>query len=145
MTIRPLRLLAIFFAVLCVSAVASAFPAAAQDHGAPAKNDKPVSIRLEPLTVGIQRNGVVEKHVGFTIVLEVANAAAQAKVQSVMAKVNDAFVVDINALASLPQAADTGIDPEALKRRLNISAERVLGPHVVTNIVFLRSFTRKVS
>ena len=37
------------------------------------------------------------------------------------------------------------IDPDALKRRLTVSAERVLGPNIVTNIVFLRSFTRKVS
>jgi hypothetical protein len=78
-------------------------------------------------------------------VLEVANAAAQAKVQSLQAKLTDAFVIDANALASLPTAADKGIDPEQLKRRMSASCERVLGPNIVNNIVFLRTFTRKVT
>ena len=79
------------------------------------------------------------------IVLDVSDTASQVKVQDMIPKLNDAFVMDINALANLPNAADTGIDPEALKRRLNASCVRVLGPDVVKNIEFLRSFTRKVS
>jgi hypothetical protein len=57
----------------------------------------------------------------------------------------DAFVVDINALASLPNAPDTGIDQDVFKRRLTVSCARIVGPDTVKNIVFLRSFTRKVS
>ena len=129
--------------LLCVTAApVSAF--AAEEPALPGK-DKPIGVRLDPLVVSIQRNGVVEKHIGFVIVLDVADAASQVKVQDMMPKLNDAFVMDINALASLPNAADTGIDPEALKRRLSASCARVLGPDVVKNIEFLRSFTRKVS
>ncbi|MBV8537728.1 MAG: hypothetical protein JO128_19190 [Alphaproteobacteria bacterium] len=129
--------------LLCVTAApVSAF--AAEEPALPGK-DKPIGVRLDPLVVSIQRNGVVEKHIGFVIVLDVADSAAQVKVQDMMPKLNDAFVMDINALANLPNAADAGIDPEALKRRLNASCVRVLGPDVVKNIEFLRSFTRKVS
>jgi hypothetical protein len=107
--------------------------------------DKPISVRMDPLVVSLQRNGVVEKHVGFVVVLEVANITAQARVQELTAKLTDAFVVDINALASLPNAVDNGIDAEALRRRLTVSTNRILGPDVVRNIVFLRQFTRRVT
>ncbi len=121
-------------------------PALGADQGAPAGRDKQaIQVRLDPLVVSISRNGIVEKHVGFVIVLEVADTASQVKVQDQMPKLTDAFVIDINALASLPTAPDKGIDQEALKRRLTASSARVLGPDVVKNIIFLRSFTRKVS
>ena len=107
--------------------------------------DKPISVRLDPLVVSLQRNGVVEKHVGFVVVLEVGSITAQARVQEMTAKLTDAFVVDINALASLPNAVDNGIDAEALRRRLTASSNRILGPDVVRNVTFLRQFTRRVS
>jgi len=107
--------------------------------------DKPIGVWLDPLVVGLQRNGVVEKHVGFVVVLEVGSIAAQARVQELQAKLIDSFVVDINALASLPNAVDNGIDQEALKRRLTASCNRILGPNIVRNIVFLRQFTRRVT
>ena len=132
-------------AALALFAVLAAPPVLAAEEAPIPGQDKPIGVRLDPLVVSIQRNGVVEKHIGFVIMLEVANSAAQVKVQDMMPKLNDAFVMDINALASLPRAADTGIDPDVLKRRLSASCTRVLGPDVVKNIVFLRSFTRKVS
>ncbi len=138
------RLTRLVFAVLLLAGLGIAPALAAEEAPIPGQ-DKPISVRLDPLVVSIQRNGVVEKHIGFVVVLEVANSAAQVKVQDLMPKLNDAFVTDINALASLPHAADTGIDPDQLKRRLSASCVRVLGPDVVKNIVFLRSFTRKVS
>ena len=126
-------------------AVTLALPARAADGPALPGKDKPVSVRLDPLTVSIQRNGVIERHIGFVIVLEVSDITAQALVEDRKPKLIDAFVLDINALASLPQSYDNGIDPEALKRRLKLSTNRVLGDDVVKNIVFLRTFTRKVS
>lgn len=141
MSLRVFRVL-VALALLAVVGVTSG--RAAEEAPIPGR-DKPISIRLDPLVVSIQRNGIVEKHIGFVIVLEVGNSAAQAKVQDLMPKLNDAFVTDINALASLPHAADNGIDPDALKRRLTASCTRVLGADVVKSIVFLRSFTRKVS
>lgn len=132
-------------AALLLGITAGAAPGVAAEEPALPGKDKPIGVRLDPLVVSIQRNGVVEKHIGFVIVLDVADSAAQVKVQDMMPKLNDAFVTDINALANLPNAADSGIDPEALKRRLNASCVRVLGPDVVKNIEFLRSFTRKVS
>lgn len=142
MTFRLSRRL---LAAALIAAIGVAPALAAEEAPAPGKDNKLLNVRLDPLVVSIQRNGVVEKHVGFVIVLEVADSAAQAKVQDLIPKLNDAFVMDINALASLPHAADNGIDPDALKRRLAASCTRVLGPDVVKNIVFLRSFTRKVS
>lgn len=141
MTARIFRVLA---AVLLCTVLGTTAGMAAEEAPIPGK-DKPIGVRLEPLVVSIQRNGVVEKHIGFVIVLDVADAAAQVKVQDMMPKLNDAFVTDINALANLPNAADNGIDQDALKRRLTASCTRVLGPDVVKNIEFLRSFTRKVS
>jgi hypothetical protein len=130
--------------VLCALLLGAGLPARAEEPALPGR-DKPIGIRLDPLVVSIQRNGVVEKHLGFVIVLEVATTADQVKVQDRMAKLTDAFIVDVNALANLPRAADTGIDQEQLKRRLAVSCSRVLGPDVVKNIVFLRTFTRKVT
>jgi len=135
-------------AIMSLAVVMGGGSAMAADHGAPPpapKDAKGIPIRLDPLVVSIMRNGAVEKHIGFVIVLEVPDAATQVKVQDKMAKLTDAFVMDINALASLPNAADAGIDQEILKRRLVASCARVVGPDAVKNIVFLRSFTRKVS
>jgi len=139
------RLVRVLAAVVLFCVTMGAAPALAAEEPALPGKDKPIGVRLDPLVVSIQRNGVVEKHIGFVIVLDVADSAAQVKVQDMMPKLNDAFVMDINALANLPNAADAGIDPEALKRRLSASCVRVLGPDVVKNIEFLRSFTRKVS
>ena len=139
------RLVRVLTAVVLFCVTMGAAPALAAEEPALPGKDKPIGVRLDPLVVSIQRNGVVEKHIGFVIVLDVADSAAQVKVQDMMPKLNDAFVMDINALANLPNAADAGIDPEALKRRLSASCVRVLGPDVVKNIEFLRSFTRKVS
>lgn len=132
-------------AALALLAVVGAGPAHAADEPPIPGKDKLIGVRLDPLVVSIQHDGVVEKHIGFVILLEVSDSAAQAKVQDLMPRINDAFVTDINALASLPHADENGIDPDALKRRLTASCARVLGPNVVKNIVFLRSFTRKVS
>ncbi len=137
-----LRLMILRLFLLLVLAMPVA--ASAADPALPGV-DKPISVRMDPLVVGLQRNGVVEKHVGFVVVLEVANITAQARVQELTAKLTDAFVVDINALASLPNAVDNGIDAEALKRRLTTSSNRILGPDVVRNIIFLRQFTRRVT
>lgn len=142
MSRRALTLALLWAAILGAAALLT--PGAAWAQALPGV-DKPISVRMEPLVVSLQRNGVVEKHVGFVVVLEVPSIAAQARVQDLMAKLTDAFVVDINALASLPNAVDNGIDPEALRRRLMASSNRVLGPDVVRNIVFLRQFTRRVS
>lgn len=133
----------IFLATL-LAVLALGAPAHAQEPALPGV-DKPISVRMDPLVVSLQRNGVVEKHVGFVVVLEVPSITAQTRVQDLMAKLTDAFVVDLNALASLPGAVDKGIDAEALRRRLLASSNRVLGPDVVRNIVFLRQFTRRVS
>lgn len=132
--------------IAMLAAVALHAPAYAADAppALPGK-DKPISIRLDPLTVSIQRNGVVERHIGFVVVLEVSDLGAQALIEDRKPKLIDAFVVDINALASLPTAPDNGIDQEALKRRLRASAARVIGPDIVKDIVFLRTFTRRVS
>lgn len=135
MVARFFLLLALLVAPAVVNAADPALPGV----------DKPIAVRLDPLVVSLQRNGVVEKHVGFVVLLEVANITAQARVQEMTAKLTDAFVVDINALASLPNAVDNGIDAEALKRRLTVSSNRILGPDVVRNVTFLRQFTRRVS
>jgi flagellar basal body-associated protein FliL len=140
---RRSHLLVALVALIVVSG--SAGPARAADEAPVPGKEKLIGVRLDPLVVSVQHNGVVDKHIGFVIELEVANSAAQAKVQDLMPRINDAFVTDINALASLPQADENGIDPDALKRRLMASCARVLGPDMVKNIVFLRSFTRKVS
>jgi flagellar basal body-associated protein FliL len=134
-----------FLLVSLFLAMTLALPARAADAPALPGKDKPVSVRLDPLTVSIQRNGVIERHIGFVIVLEVENITAQALIEDRKPKLIDAFVLDINALASLPSSYDNGIDPEALKRRLKLSTNRILGDGVVKNIVFLRTFTRKVS
>lgn len=138
------RVSRLLVALAVLAAAGAPLAHAAEEAPIPGK-DKLIGVRLDPLVVSIQRDGVVEKHIGFVIVLEVSDSAAQVKVQDLMPKLNDAFVFDINALASLPHAADNGIDSDALKRRLQASCARVLGPNVVKNIVFLRSFTRKVS
>ncbi len=138
-------LAALLVLLLAAPAALSIAPARAAEEPAIPGKDKPIDVRLDPLVVSIQRNGVVEKHIGFVIVLQVGDSAAQAKVQDMMPKLTDAFIVDINALASLPSASDSGIDGDALKRRMSASCTKILGPDVVKNIVFLRSFTRKVS
>jgi flagellar basal body-associated protein FliL len=138
----PLRLSTIV-AVLTLLLI-SAVHAADTPPALPGK-DKPISIRLDPLTVSIQRNGVVERHLGFVVVLEVSDLGAQAAIEDKKPKLLDAFVLDLNALASLPTAADKGIDHDALKRRLKASSARILGPNFVKEIVFLRTFTRKVA
>ncbi|MBI3708882.1 MAG: hypothetical protein HY246_14575 [Proteobacteria bacterium] len=130
-------------ALAAVAVISAAPPAVAGSKVAAAEGSN--FLRMDPLIVPIIRNGTVERHLGFVFLLELADKKFDVKVRELMPRLTNAFVSDLNALATAPRAAESGIDAATLKRRLIASCQRILGPDIVRDVLVDRSFVRSVS
>jgi hypothetical protein len=132
---RSLRILAI------LAALFAAVPALASD--APAQGDGAEKGRFvlpRMIVPAIQGDRVV-RHYALLMRLELAKPADAKRIEENLVRLQNAFIVDLNDVAS----TGDGFDQERAKRRLIASAARVLGdPHVVENVVFERVLERRV-
>lgn len=128
-------MLALFVALL------GAGPAFAAD--APAKGDgaeKGKFVLPRVIVAAIQGDRVV-RHYAVLMRLELAKPADAKRIEESLVRLQNAFILDLNEVAS---TGDT-FDQERAKRRLMVSAARVLGDaHVVENVVFERVLERRV-
>ena len=112
---------------------------------ATAQGEAPIFIPIDRITVAVFRDGEVAQHLIFILKLEVADRAASGLVIEKMPRLTDAFMRDLHALASAPNAATDGLDMALAKRRLMNTSIRVLGPDIVRNVLIDRSIVRKLS
>jgi hypothetical protein len=132
---RLLRL----FAILAV--FACAFPAFASDapaQGSGAGKGKFVLPRV--IVAAIQGDRVV-RHYAVLMRLELAKPSDTARIEANLVRLQNAFILDLNEVAS----TGNSFDQERAKRRLIASAARILGDaHVVEDVVFERVLERRV-
>lgn len=139
-----MKAIAIVVAVLAGSVVVQAPAPRAEDaHGAPAPAG-PVFVAVDPLVIPVIDAGSVRRHLVYVLQLEAADAAAGARIRDQMPRLRDAF---LRALANIADRVGNGPAPdvERVKRSLAAASERVLGPHVVNDVLIQRSFLRRVS
>ncbi len=137
------RSAAILALVLALAVPAWPGPAHAEDAHAPAPAG-PIYVPVDPLVVPLIRGSDVRRHLIFVVQLEVADAAAGARVREMMPRLRDAY---LRALARLADRQDDTAPPdlERVKRGLATASGQVLGQHVVLDVLVHRSFVRRPS
>lgn len=92
------------------------------------------------IVAAIQGDRVL-RHYALLMRLELASPADEAKIKDNLPRLQDAFILDLNEVAS---SGDT-FDQERAKRRMMASSTRILGDaHIVKDVVFERVLERKV-
>jgi flagellar basal body-associated protein FliL len=133
-------------ALLCLGSLAAGPTAArAEDahHGAEEHAPQgPVFVAIEPLVVPVIRGSEVRLTLVYVVQLEVADADAATQARAQMPRLRDAY---LRALAGIADrsGADVTPDIEWVKRSLAAASNRVLGEHVVREVLVQRSFTRR--
>ena len=127
------------FAVLAV--LLGAFPAAAADApGQGGGTDKGKFVLPRVIVAAIQGDRVL-RHYAVLMRLELAKPSDTARIEANLVRLQNAFILDLNEVASTGDS----FDQERAKRRLIASAARVLGDaHVVEDVVFERVLERRV-
>lgn len=117
--------------------------ARAEDAHAPAAAG-PIYVPIDPLVVPLIRGSDVRRHLIFVVQLEVADAAAGARVREMMPRLRDAY---LRALVRLADRQDDTAPPdlERVKAGLVTASGRVLGDEVVRGVLVQRSFVRRPS
>jgi len=94
----------------------------------------------KPIVAAIQ-GAAVGADFALLMRLELATPADEAKIKDNLPRLQDAFILDLNEVAS---SGDT-FDQERAKRRMMASSTRILGDaHIVKDVVFERVLERKV-
>lgn len=92
------------------------------------------------IVAAIQGDRVL-RHYALLMRLELATPADEAKIKDNLPRLQDAFILDLNEVASMGNT----FDQERAKKRMMASSTRILGDsHVVTDVVFERVLERKV-
>ena len=138
-----MKAVAILLAGLLCGAVLQPTASRAEDAHAPAPAG-PVFVAVAPLVVPVFHAGDVRLHLVYVVQLEAGNAEAGARIREMMPRLRDAY---LRALAGIADRMGEGAPPdlERVKRSLSAASERVLGPHVVNEVLIERSFTRRAS
>ncbi len=127
---------------LC-AALAFAPSAFAEDgHGATGA-DAPTTGKfvLPRVIVAAIQGDRVLRHYALLMRLELATPADEDKIKTNLPRLQDAFILDLNEVASHGNT----FDQERAKRRMMASSTRILGDaHIVTDVVFERVLERKV-
>lgn len=133
------RLALLLVALLGAAPVlAPAFASDAPGKDAGAEKGKFVLPRV--IVAAIQGDRVL-RHYALLMRLELAKPSDAARIEANLVRLQNAFIVDLNEVASTGDS----FDQERAKRRLLASAARVLGDsHVVEDVVFERVLERRV-
>jgi len=127
---------------LC-AALAFAPAAYAEDAKGDGNSDAPTTGKfvLPRVIVAAIQGDRVLRHYALLMRLELATPADEEKIKTNLPRLQDAFILDLNEVAS---NGDT-FDQERAKRRMMASSTRILGDaHIVTDVVFERVLERKV-
>jgi hypothetical protein len=127
---------------LC-AALALAPAAYAEDAKGDGHGDAPTTGKfvLPRVIVAAIKGDRVLRHYALLMRLELATPADEDKIKTNLPRLQDAFILDLNEVAS---NGDT-FDQERAKRRMMASSTRILGDaHIVTDVVFERVLERKV-
>ncbi len=127
---------------LCAALVFAPAAHAEDGHGTPGA-DAPTTGKfvLPRVIVAAIQGDRVLRHYALLMRLELATPADEAKIKDNLPRLQDAFILDLNEVASMGNT----FDQERAKKRMMASSTRILGDaHIVTDVVFERVLERKV-
>lgn len=135
------RTLAAAAAVLLLLSHAMASPARASSE-APPPPGGPVFVKLAPIVLPVFNGESVVRQAGVVLALELEKSRTEADVAPQRPRLMNAFIGDLVELYEQRQGADRVIDAAAIKERLQGTAERVLGPGIVHEVLIQQAFER---
>ena len=98
----------------------------------------PIYIQIEPLNVPVVRDDNRRYVYSVAINLQVNDEKSRDLVNSLMPRLRDAFLRQVNANPVPAQKGSDSVDLERLKIRLSEIADKVVGPKVVEDVLFIR-------
>ena len=125
----------------------SADPAAETADGAPAveeSGDEPSYVDMNNLTIPIIRNRRIERHILLRVTLEMVDEDAKEEVKPFLPRVKDAFIKDMYDYYSYQAPGQSGINTDAIKKRLKVAGDRVVGKGKIRNVLIQAAFERGV-
>lgn len=116
-------------------------PTLAQNPAPGSDDDPGAEIFLPRMLVAAIQDNQVKRHYALLIKLRLAKRGDVDKVRAAMDRLQNAFVYDLNDVASVGD----NFDRERAKRRLTASAARILGSaDIVEEVVFERVLERRI-
>lgn len=99
-------------------------------------------VEMDALRIPVLRGGAVVNYVVLNITLETIGPENEQLARALIPRLTNAYLTDLNGyFASVP--VEDRILVKAIKRRLQIIANRVLGPGTVNDILIQNAFKQK--
>ena len=102
----------------------------------------PVFVQMQPIVLPIVQGDRVTRTAGVVLSLELVKGKTEADLEPKRVKLRDAFITTLYAYMDQHSEEPRAIDAEAVKRRLEQTSERVLGPGVVRQVLIQQAFER---
>jgi len=90
---------------------------------------------LEPLVVSVIRDNEAGGRVSVQVAVEVRGEEAVALLKARKPTLIDAFYTELHGLLDQRFMAERNYDQELIKTRLQVAADRAMGPNVITDII----------
>lgn len=95
----------------------------------------PDFVDIQPIVLPVIERDAVRSQVGIVVTLELADGQHGDDVEPKRRQLTDAFIRELHTIYGWRSGSDRVVDQELIKRRLQITADKVLGPGVVHAIL----------
>jgi len=100
-------------------------------------------VDLETLNIAVIHKRRIEKHVVLQVTLEVVSEEARALVTKSLPRIKDAFIKDMYDFYAFQTPGKTGVNVEAIKRRLKRTVDNVMRDGSVKNVLIQGAVERQ--
>jgi hypothetical protein len=106
------------------------------------KPDGPTYVNLPAIVLPVFEGRDVTRQASIILTLELEKGRLEGPVKEQERRLLDAFLGDLYQLYDRRASADRVIDPAAIKPTLQESANRILGPGIVREVLIQQAFER---
>ena len=125
-------------------ALAAASEAKSEEEVDESGNPTKRSIEVEPIVLPVLREGKVAWHLTLMIVVELSDPMRVDVIPRTMPQLRDALLTELHSLFAFRYIQDRGTVTPAVKSRLELVAERVLGRDAVQAVLVQNSGRRSL-
>jgi hypothetical protein len=109
-----------------------------------AQSANAIFVDLESMAVAVIRNQRIEKQVILQVSLEVPDEATRLKVSHALPVIKDAFIRDLYDYFAIQPPGRSGVNVEAIKKRLKRTADIVMGKGMIRAVLIQGAVERDV-
>lgn len=108
--------------------------------GKPPLPAEPAFVKLAPINIPVIKGNQVTQQVDILLELELAQGKTKGDVEPKLPELQDAFLTDLYVIFQQRPDASQPIDGALLKERLHRTADRILDPGLVKDVLIMRLF-----